>query len=288
MTPAAQRLKEVLAKPGLLVVPASWDALSAKLVGEAGYPMQFMSGFAVALNRLGFPDTGMISFAEMVDALRNITAASDVPVLADGDDGYGNALNVQRTVSEYARAGAAAVLIEDKINPKPCGMAGEKPVIERPEAIMKIKAAIEAGRKAGILILARTDSRPTRGFEEALARIKAFAELGADMVFLDSPASAEEMRAYCAAVDKPCMANIMQGDKLAIPRAELARMGIKIATHPFYAMNAAIAAARAALQALKHDDLAGMPPAITSAELRTLAGYPEYRAREARFAPKAE
>lgn len=288
MNPAALRLREVLAQPGMLVVPASYDALSAKLIGEAGYKMQFMSGFAVALNRLGYPDTGMISFAEMVDALRNITAASDVPVLADGDDGYGNALNVQRTVTEYARAGAAAVLIEDKINPKPCGMPGEKPVIERADAIMKIKAAIEAGRKAGILILARTDARPTRGFDEALARVQAFSEAGADMVFLDSPASVDEMRAYCAAIKKPCMANIMQGDKLAIPRPELERIGIKIATHPFYAMNAAIAAARKALIALKNDDLAGMPPAITSAELRTLAGYPEYRAREARFTPSPE
>src|SRR5262245_62725422 len=192
-TPAVTRLREALARPGLLVVPAAYDALSTKLVEEAGFPVQFMSGFAVALTRLGYPDTGLISFAEMLDTLRNITSASSVATIADGDDGYGNPINAQRTVREYARAGAAAVMIEDKINPKRLGTEGEKPVLERGEAVAKLRAAIETAHEHGILVLARTDARATRGFDEALARVKAFVDLGADMTFLDGPQSVDEL-----------------------------------------------------------------------------------------------
>jgi 2-methylisocitrate lyase-like PEP mutase family enzyme len=282
-TSAVTRLREALARPGLLVVPAAYDALSTKLVEEAGFPVQFMSGFAVALTRLGFPDTGLISFAEMLDTLRNITAASSVATIADGDDGYGNPINAQRTVREYARAGAGAVMIEDKINPKRLGTEGEKPVLERGEAVAKLRAAIETAHEQGILVLARTDARATRGFDEALARVKAFVDLGADMTFLDGPQSVDELTAYCRGVKVPCMVNIVQGDKLGLTRAQLEEIGVKIATRPFAALSGAIHAARRALAALKAGDEAAMPPGLTTAELRTLAGYPDYHAREKRF-----
>jgi 2-methylisocitrate lyase-like PEP mutase family enzyme len=279
------RLREALARPGLLVVPGAYDALSAKLIEEAGFPVQFMTGFATALTRLGLPDTGLISFAEMLDTLRGITSASSTATIADGDDGYGNPINVQRTVREYARAGAAAVLIEDKINPKRLGTEGEKPVLERAEAVMKLKAAIETAHEHGILVLARTDARATRGFDEALARIKAFVDLGADMTFLDGPQSRDELATYCRSVKVPCMVNLVQGDKLGLTRALLEEIGVKIATRPFAALAAAIHAARRALAAIQAGDESAMPPALTTAELRTLAGYGEYHAKEKRFTP---
>lgn len=287
MTPAAQRLKEVLAKPGLLVVPASWDALSAKLVGEAGYPMQFMSGFAVALNRLGFPDTGMISFAEMVDALRNITAASDVPVLADGDDGYGNALNVQRTVSEYARAGAAAVLIEDKITPRALTSAG-KPCLPREEARMKIRAAIEAAKDSGILILARTDCRPTQGIDEAVARIEMYVEEGADILLLDSPADEGEIkRAVAAAKGKPSFAVLSPGAPRSTPsQTEAAKLGFKIGTYPTGMLAPAIAGMKDGLAALKAGEAAAKS-ALPPPEMRTTLGYDAYDVQAKPFIAKA-
>src|SRR5215813_13682733 len=170
MTPA-QKLREVLVGPALEVVPGCFDALSAKLVADAGFKATFMSGFAVSAARLGLPDTGLISFAEMLDSLRNCASgAARIPLIGDGDTGYGNALNVQRTVVEYARAGAAAVMIEDQVSPKKCGHTRGKQVVSREEARVKIRAAVEA--RADILIMARTDARAVHGFDEALARCR--------------------------------------------------------------------------------------------------------------------
>src|SRR5436190_7111058 len=151
-------------------MPGCYDALSAKLVADAGYKVTFMSGFAVSAARLGLPDTGLISFSEMLDTLRNCCAATAIPMIGDGDTGYGNALNVQRTVVEYARAGAAAVMIEDQLSPKKCGHTRGKQVVSRAEARMKIRAAVDACAEADILIMARTDARALHGFDEALAR----------------------------------------------------------------------------------------------------------------------
>src|SRR5215831_14633138 len=170
MTPA-QKLREVLVAPGLEVVPGCFDALSAKLAADAGFKVTFMSGFAVSAARLGQPDTGLISFGEMLDNLRNcVSGAARIPLIGDGDTGYGNALNVQRTVVEYARAGAAAVMIEDQVSPKKCGHTRGKQVVSREEARVKIRAAVEA--RADILIMARTDARAVHGFDEALARCR--------------------------------------------------------------------------------------------------------------------
>src|SRR4029079_7204118 len=159
MTPA-DRLRALLAQPGLHVMPGCFDALSAKLIADAGYPLGFMSGFSVSAARLGMPDTGLISFGEMLDTLRSVTtAAPGAAILADGDTGYGNALNVQRTVREYAKAGAACVMIEDQVAPKKCGHTRGKQVVSRAEARMRIKAAVDARRESDILIMARTDAR---------------------------------------------------------------------------------------------------------------------------------
>ena len=164
-------MRALLAQPGFVVMPAVWDGLSAKLASKAGFKTAFLSGSCCAASRLGGPDLDLISFGEMLDCLVTVrNAAPDTLVLADGDHGYGNAMNVQRTVASYGRAGAAAVLIEDKITPRALTSDG-KPCMPREEVRMKIRAAVEAAKDSGILVMARTDCRPTAGLEEALARI---------------------------------------------------------------------------------------------------------------------
>src|ERR1700710_2781800 len=198
MTPP-ERLRALLAKPDFVVMPAVWDGLSAKLAAAAGFQTAFLSGSCVAASRLGGPDLDLISFGEMFYSFNMVHgAAPQTLVLADGDHGYGNAMNVQRTVRAYGRAGAAAILIEDKITPRALTAAG-KPCLPRDEARMKVRAAVEAARESGIMGMARTDCRPTQGIEEALIRIDLFVEEGADILFLDSPADEDEIRRTVAA-----------------------------------------------------------------------------------------
>ena len=179
------RLRALLSEPGFVVMPAVWDGLSAKLSAAAGFKTAFLSGSCVAASRLGGPDLDLISFGEMMDSFNMVRgAAPETLVLADGDHGYGNAMNVQRTVRAYGRAGAAAILIEDKITPRALTAAG-KPCLPHEEARMKIRAAVEAAKESGILILARTDCRPTQGIDEAVRRIEMYVREGADILFLE-------------------------------------------------------------------------------------------------------
>ena len=284
MTPA-QKLREVLAGPGLEVMPGCFDALSAKLVADAGFKVAFMSGFAASAARLGLPDTGLISFAEMLDSLRNcLSGAGRIPLIGDGDTGYGNALNVQRTVVEYARAGAAGVMIEDQVSPKKCGHTRGKQVIRRDEARMKIRAAVDARRDADILILARTDARAVLGFDEAIDRCRDLETEGADIIFLEAPENELEMRRFCQAMRKPCMANMVPGGKTPIlaPR-ELQSIGYKLAVYPVVLMSSAIAAMQAALAALLPESNKAFPPSILFTELQQVVGFPDYWERESRY-----
>ena len=278
------RLRALLAEPGLVVMPAVWDGLSAKLAAGAGFKTAFLSGSCVAASRLGGPDLDLISFAEMFDSFNMVHgAAPETLVLADGDHGYGNAMNVQRTVRTYGRAGAAAILVEDKITPRALTAAG-KPCLPREEARMKIRAAVEAAKEFGILILARTDCRPTQGIDEAVARIEMFAAEGADMLFLDSPADEGEIRrAVAAAKGKPSFAVLSPGAPRATPsQAEAAALGFKIGAYPQGLLAPAMAGLKAGLSALKAGEAAAasaMPPP----ELRAALGYAEYDAQAKRF-----
>jgi 2-methylisocitrate lyase-like PEP mutase family enzyme len=280
-----QRLRELLAQPDIEIMPGCHDAISAKLVAEAGYKVAFMSGFAVSAARLGLPDTGLISFAEMLDSLRNCCgAAGRIPLIGDGDTGYGNALNVQRTVIEYARAGAAAVMIEDQVSPKKCGHTRGKQVISREEARQKIRAAVDARGDADILIMARTDARAVFGFDDALARCKDFEAEGADIIFLEAPESEDEMRRFCAAMKKPCVANLVGGGKTPmLPPAQLQKIGYKLALYPIMLMSAAIAAMQATLAALRPGATTPLPPSVSFTDLQKLVGFPDYWERESRY-----
>ncbi|BBK36908.1 carboxyvinyl-carboxyphosphonate phosphorylmutase [Allostella sp. ATCC 35155] len=276
---APDRLRKLLAEPGLVTMPAVWDGLSAKMAAAAGFKTAFLSGSCVAASRLGGPDLDLVSFGEMFDSFNMVHAAApETLVLADGDHGYGNAMNVQRTVRAYGRAGAAAVLIEDKITPRALTAAG-KPCLPPEEARMKVRAAVEAAKESGILVLARTDCRPTQGIDEAVARIEMFVEEGADILFLDSPADeAEIRRAVAAAKGRPSFAVLSPGAPRATPtQAEAAALGFKIGTFPTGMLSPAITGMKAGLEALaagESESKAALPPA----ELRTLLGYPAYDA----------
>jgi len=282
---AAERLRKILAEPGAEIMPGCFDAISAKLVVEAGFKVTFMSGFAVSAARLGLPDTGLISFAEMLDTLRNCcSAAGEVPLIGDGDTGYGNALNVQRTVIEYARAGAAAVMIEDQVSPKKCGHTRGKQVISRDEARMKIRAAVDAKRNVDVLILARTDARAVHGFDEALARCREFEAQGADIIFLEAPESEAEMMRFCGAMQKPCMANMVPGGKTPVlPPKELQRIGYKLALYPVALLTSAIAAMQASLAALRPENGKSLPPSVSFIELQKIVGFPDYWTSETKY-----
>ena len=281
---AAERLREMLSGPDILATPGCYDALSARLIERAGFPVAFMSGFAVSASRIGMPDTGLISYAEMVDQGRNICAAVSIPVIGDGDTGYGNAINVQRTVRGYAQAGFACVMIEDQASPKRCGHTLGKQTVSREEAFARIQAAVdERNAGADVLIMARTDALATEGLEEAIHRATTFASLGADITFLEGPRNEDQMRAFCKAVPGPKMANLVeQGDTPLLSPQKLHAIGYKIALYPLTLMLAGIQSMETALASLKRSEsaagIADFP------HLREIVGFPEYNEAEKRYA----
>jgi 2-methylisocitrate lyase-like PEP mutase family enzyme len=282
MNPKTQQLRQLLAQPNMLTITGCHDALSARLAEQAGFPAVFMSGFAVSATRLAMPDTGLISFGEMLDQGRNIANAIDIPLFGDGDTGFGNALNIKRTVREYANAGFACIMLEDQVSPKRCGHTRGKSVVDRDEALLRIKAATDARDEgADILIMARTDARATHGIDEAIARCQAFVELGADITFLEAPESIEEMQRYCREVPGYKMVNLIeQGKTPLIPRSELAAMGYKIAVYPLTLLNVSIKAMREALIALREERT---PPVLPFNELTDAVGFMTYYADEDRY-----
>jgi 2-methylisocitrate lyase-like PEP mutase family enzyme len=289
---AAERLRNLLSEPVLRTMPGVFDALSAKIAREAGHKAIFMSGFAVSAARLGMPDAGLVSMAEMLDTLRGcISAAGDVPVIGDGDTGWGNALNVQRTVEEYARAGAAAIMLEDQVSPKKCGHTKGKLVIARGEARTKIRAAVEAREalrasgRGDILILARTDARAVNGFEDALARCQDFVDEGADIIFLEAPENVDEMKRFCRTVPRPCLANmVFEGKTPVLPAAELQEIGYRLAVYPVAGLTAVISALRQSYASIVPGSGIPQPQHLTFPELQEAVGFPGYWDREKRFA----
>lgn len=270
MTPP-DRLRALLAKDRLLTMPCCYDALSAKLIEQAGFDLTFMSGFAASASRIGQPDLGLMSYAEVQDQARNICEAITLPLIGDGDTGYGNAMNVRRTVKGMARAGCAAVMIEDQRAPKRCGHTPGKEVVGRGEAFDRIRAAVDARAEGpDILILARTDARHTLGLDEAIDRAGKFAELGADILFVEAPRSEVEMRRICETLPKPNMANIVEGGETPdLPLDVLGDIGYRIAAYPLSLMAAAMKAMVETLETM----------ATGHARDRHLMGFVELRRR---------
>jgi 2-methylisocitrate lyase-like PEP mutase family enzyme len=257
--------------------------MSARVIEEAGFELGFMSGFAVSAARLGMPDTGLISYGELVDQGRNICRAVSIPLIGDGDTGFGSAQNIKRTVDGYASAGFAAIMLEDQVAPKRCGHTEGKSVVGRDEAMTRIQAAVDA-REAGaqILIMARTDARACIGLDEAIARCQEFRAIGADITFLEAPLDETEMRRYCREVDGPKMANLIEGGRTPLlSPAVLEAIGYKIAVYPLTLLNVSIQAMRAALLDLRQQRTA--TAAMDFEALKAAVGFPEYYAEEARY-----
>jgi 2-methylisocitrate lyase-like PEP mutase family enzyme len=283
MSTVAERLRRLLQGPDLLLMPCCFDALSARLIEQAGFPLTFMSGFAVSAARLALPDTGLLSYAEMLDQGRGILEAVSIPVIGDGDTGYGNPANVRRTVAGYARAGFAGIMIEDQLAPKRCGHTRGKAVVTRGDALARIRAAVDA-RDAGadILIMARTDARAIHGLDEALWRMQAFADLGADILFLEAPRDEAEMATFCERVPGPKMANMLEeGVTPVLPPARLQEMGYRIAAYPLTLLTTAVQAMREALDQLK----VGRTPErrVDFRTIREIVGFAEYDRLLARY-----
>ena len=275
--PKATKLRELISSGVFLPMPCCFDALSGKMIEQAGFNLTFMSGFAASASRIGAPDLGLMSYGEVVDHARNITDATSIPLIADGDTGYGNAMNVIRTVSGLAKAGCAGVLIEDQLAPKRCGHTPGKEVVGREEAFDRIKAAVDA-RENGedILIMARTDANHTYGLTEALDRAQKFYDLGADILFVEAPKNEEEMRQICSELPGCKMANIVEGGLTPnIPMNELKEMGYQIAAYPLTLLSASMRAMKSALAALKSDTPRDKD-ILNFSELRDIIGFEDY------------
>ncbi|MFI4985866.1 MAG: oxaloacetate decarboxylase [Alphaproteobacteria bacterium] len=282
---AISRFRELLEGRDIVVAPGVYDGLSAKLVERAGFAAVYASGGAIA-RRTGVPDLGLLSAAEMTARIAEIAAATRLPVIADADTGYGNALNVQRTVQHYARAGAAALHLEDQLFPKRCGHYEDKALEPAETMVQKIRAAREAAEESGLVIIARTDAVAVEGLEAALARARRHGEAGADVLFVEAPRSLAEIERIAAALPQPKLINMFQGGKTPlVPVERLKALGCKIVIIPSELQRAAIRAIEETLAAIKtQGSSAAVAERLASFAAReALVGLGDYLALEKRF-----
>lgn len=287
-----QALRLIIDSPGLHQGPACFDALSAKLVERAGFQFCFTTGFGISAARLGLPDTGFISYGEMVDQGRQITEAVTIPIIGDGDNGYGNAMNVKRTVNGYVRAGFAGIILEDQVSPKACGHTQGRKVVSRDEAVMRIKAAVDARKENGsdIVIVARTDSRQALSLDESLWRSRAFADAGADVLFIDALASKEEMKAFCEISPLvPKMANMLEGGGRTpiLNPLELEDVGYKLVAYPLSLMGVSIRAMQDAMTAIRGGRIPPPGSMPSFEEIKEILGFNDYYEEEKRYAARS-
>ena len=248
-----KKLRALLAKPAYTVVPGSYDVLTARLVQLAGFEAVYLTGGGYSRSN-GYPDIGLLTMTEVVQWIARTVDAVEIPVIADMDAGYGNALNVIRAVREYEKTGVAAFHLEDQVSPKKCGHYEGKLIVSRAEMVGKVKAAVDARRDADLVIIARSDARAGEGLQAAIDRVNAYLEAGADVGFVEAPQSAEELAAIPGKLIKPALANIFEGGKTPpLPKKQLEAMGFRIGIYPSQTHRAAIAAAKKVLAVLKRD-----------------------------------
>lgn len=247
-------LKKMLQEPGIIIAPGAYDAWSARLIEKAGFSAVYMTGYGVSASVLGMPDVGLLTMSEMVTQAKNIASAVGIPLIADGDNGYGGTLNVIRTVQEYEQAGVAAIQLEDQVFPKRCGHMEGKQLISKDEMIAKIKAAVYARQLEDFVIIARTDARAVNGFEDALDRVKDYVGAGADVIFFEAPESEDEMKKVSEIIKVPLLANMVENGKTPfLKERKLAEMGYKIAIYPVSTLYTATKAILGLLERFKKD-----------------------------------
>ena len=278
--------KQFLKRDKLLVAPGCFDGLSARLVEEAGFEAAYFSGGAVARS-MGLPDIGLVTMSEVIERAAQVVSAVKIPVIADADTGYGNAINLVRTVREYERVGVTAIHIEDQITPKRCGHLDGKEVISLPEMIKKLEAALASRADPDFCIIARTDARGVHGLDDAISRARAFAQLDVDAVFVEAPQSESELEQIPRALPNiPLVVNVFKGGKtLMLPAERLEKMGYRIAIYPSETQRAGIYAMRQALSLLKRKGTTeAMDEALTTFKERdTIVGLDDWQELERKF-----
>lgn len=249
---AIDQLRKILARDELIIAPGAYDALTARLVVGGGFPVVYATGAGISNSQLGLADMGLLTMTEMLEQARKMVGAVDAPIITDIDTGYGNALNLYRTVSEFQRAGVAAVQIEDQIIPKKCGHFTGKQIIPFDEAVLKIKAAVEARGDSNLVIIARTDAIAVEGFPEAMRRARAYAKAGADALFVEAPRSREQMAEIGRDLPGIKIANIVEGGHTPIvPANELKAMGFRIAIYANMVLRSSVMAIQKSLAHLR-------------------------------------
>ena len=276
-------LRNLLDSKNFIPIPACFDALSAKLIQQEGFDVTFMSGFAASASRIGEPDLGVMTFTEVLDQVNNICDATSIPVIGDGDTGYGNTVNVQRTVKSFAKVGCAGILIEDQLSPKRCGHTPGKEVVSRDEAFDRIRAAVDARKENDILIMARTDANHTHGIKEAIERAQNFFEIGADILFIEAPKSIKEMELICNEVEGFKVANIVEGGLTPnLTMKELEEIGYKLAVYPLTALSSAMKSMIQVLRKMKTDQ-DRTSDLLDFTEIKSRIGFEEYYLKSEKY-----
>jgi 2-methylisocitrate lyase-like PEP mutase family enzyme len=275
----SQVLRQLLSQAGILVVPGAADALTARLIEDTGFSAVYASGAGIANVLFALPDIGLLTMSEMIDPIKRIVQAVNIPVIADADTGYGNAVNVTRTVQVYEEAGVAAIQLEDQVTPKKCGHFNGKEVIAAEEMAQKVHAAVKARKE--MLIIARTDSLATHGMDEAVRRANLYARAGADLIFVEAPTQKDEIAELPKRIQAPLLFNMTEGAKTpALTHDELQAMGYRVVIHPNLAMRIAaraIQSALAVLQKTRGSELL-IPSMLEWNERQRLVRLPEWEA----------
>ncbi|MEH2251275.1 isocitrate lyase/PEP mutase family protein [Nostoc sp.] len=283
---SSQKLRQLLTRPEIIVIPGVYDCLGAKLVEQTGFEVVVASGFGIAASTLGLPDYGFVTATEMLYSVGRIAQSVNIPLIADLDTGYGNALNVVRTIKDAVQLGVAGVLLEDQEWPKKCGHFEGKRVISQAEHVGKIRAAVEARGDSGLVIIARTDARASLGLESAIARGRAYIAAGADILFVEAPQSIEELKVIAAAFpDVPLVANIVEGGKTPeVSVAKLQQLGFKIVFFPLTALLAVTKVMTACFLHLKEQGTTTeLPDLVSFQDFQELVGVPQYLQIEQKF-----
>jgi 2-methylisocitrate lyase-like PEP mutase family enzyme len=267
-----------------LVLPGAFDALSARLIKRAGFKAYFTGGFPTIGARWGLPDIGLVQFGEISSAVRDIVAVSDLPVLVDGDNGYGDVKNVVHVLHGYERLGVAAIMFEDQVAPKRCGHMAGKDVIPAAEMEAKIRAAAQSKIKPDTFILARTDARDVHGLDEAFRRADRYLTAGADGIFIESPHDVGELELIGKKFDVPQMANMLEGGRTPIlTPTELAELGFEIAIYGISLLMHSVHTMQGVLAKLARGDLSFIGQGVGFEEYKTIVGFDDWAKVEDRF-----
>lgn len=283
------QLRQLLNRKQILVAPGAHDALTAKIIAKVGFEAVYFTGYGQAASHMGMPDVGLLTMSEMVDRVRNFVHAVDVPVIADGDTGFGNAITLMRAVRLYEEAGAAAIQLEDQVAPKKCGHMTGRQVVPMEEMVGKIKAAVAARKDPDFVILARTDARTVHGIDEAIRRGKAYEEAGADVLFIESPESEEEMKLITSSFKIPVLANMVEGGRTPLKtNSELEKIGYNVVIYPTASTYVTAQAMFNLMNELKAKGTTEgcMDQMIPFTQFNELVGLPQIRALESEYLPK--